>query len=383
MVTSARRRRAGSEEEAEGLAEEGLAFRFVRRAKLDSTRVMKMTGDRAASVKGYISTQIANLDAAIGKPGIPIGRVTLIVGETSVGKTTLTYHLMGEVQRMGGWALYIDGEAAALDAQRAKTCGADPEQIAVDEPDFLEQAFEDIEAVLDALLAEKDASNSFGLIILDSVAGLPPQAEFEGDLSDHTVGLHARAMKKVARRLMKKVAEAQVALVIINQWTDRIGASPFEKKRTMPAERACTYMASLHLELTRGQALKQGDSGEEWGVITHVKVEKNKIARPHRRADMVVDFENGLDIYEGLLVAGEKAGVISKNGGWYTIAGTDTKFQASKWEATLQKNPHLPVQILSALEIGSYHPDARLMHLFDDESVSITEESPDAVEALA
>ena len=275
-----------------------------------------------STVTNWISTQSLLLDQAIGRPGIPVGRVSLIVGATSVGKTTLTYHIMAETQRRGGIAIYLDGEAAALDKDRARQIGLDPEEVVVVSPDNLDEAIMEIEQVIDMVRAEMP--DDLVVIILDSVAGLATAEELGVDVSSRQVGSHARLMGKAMRRLAQKISKHQIALILINQYREKVGVM-FGPNKTMIAEHACRFYSSLVLELEPGGMITKGEGAEKQnlGITTNVYVQKNKVAKPFNRTKLRIMFENGIDQPREMFESGVKSGIIIQKGSWYMFHDDD------------------------------------------------------------
>ena len=269
--------------------------------------IMALGGD-SGDLPRYdaIPTGSLNLDDALGIGGLPLGRIVEIYGPESSGKTTLTLHLIAEAQRRGLVCAFIDAEHA-LDVQYAKSLGVDPNELLVSQPDYGEQALD----IADSLAR----TGAVGLIIVDSVAALIPKAELEGDMGDHHVGLQARLMSQAMRKLSGVAAQTNTLMVFINQLRHKIGVT-FGSPEVTTGGNALKYYASVRLDIRRIATLKEGD--KPVGSRTRVKVAKNKCAPPFVTAEFEIAFGRGIDREAELLDRALEAGVVKRNGSWFS-----------------------------------------------------------------
>ena len=271
--------------------------------------VMKL-GDPANQMNiETIPTGSLSLDIALGLGGIPKGRIVEIYGPESSGKTTVTLHMIAEVQKRGGIAGFIDAEHA-LDPVYARNIGVDIDNLYISQPDNGEQALEICEALV--------RSEAVNIVVIDSVAALVPQAEIDGDMGDSHVGLQARLMSQALRKLSGTISKTKTTAIFINQLREKVGVM-FGNPETTPGGRALKFYASIRLEVRRNEALKIGD-----GIVgnrTTVKVVKNKVAPPFKSAVVDIMYGEGVSHEGELIDLATDANILEKSGAWYAYHG--------------------------------------------------------------
>jgi recombination protein RecA len=253
-----------------------------------------------------IPTGSISVDAAIGIGGFPRGRVVEVYGPESSGKTTLALSVVGQAQRRGGIAAFIDAEHA-LDAEYARKLGVDIDNLLVSQPDNGEQALEIAEMLV--------RSNGVDVVVVDSVAALVPKAELEGEMGDSHVGLQARLMSQALRKLTAIVSKSNTCLVFINQIREKIGVM-FGNPETTTGGRALKFYASVRIDIRRIASIKEGE--EVTGARAKVKVVKNKVAAPFRQAEFDIDYGEGISRAGELVDLGVEHKLVVKSGAWYS-----------------------------------------------------------------
>ncbi len=274
-----------------------------------------------------IPTGSLSLDIALGLGGIPKGRIIEIYGPESSGKTTVTLHMIAEVQKRGGIAGFIDAEHA-LDPVYAKNIGVDIDNLYISQPDNGEQALEIAETMV--------RSGAIDIVIVDSVAALVPKAEIDGDMGDNHVGLQARLMSQALRKLTSIVSKSNCTVVFINQLREKIGVM-YGNPETTTGGRALKFYASVRMDVRRIESLKQG--GEVIGNRTRVKVVKNKVAPPFKEAEFDIMFGEGISSVGDILDLAAETGIINKSGAWYAYQGNKIGQGRENAKQYLRDNP--------------------------------------------
>ena len=302
--------------------------------------IMKM-GDEQVEPVEVIPTGSIGLNAALGVGGLPRGRIIEIFGPESSGKTTLAIHVIAEAQKMGGIAAFIDAEHA-FDRFYAQHLGVDVDNLLISQPDNGEQALE----IADQLIR----SSAIDVIVIDSVAALTPKSEIEGDMGDNKVGLQARLMSQALRKVTSTIAKTNTCCIFINQLREKIGVM-FGNPETTTGGNALKFYASVRLDIRRVTTLKDGD--QPIGNQVRVKVVKNKVAPPFRKAEFEILFGEGISKYGELVDLGVDNNIIQKSGSWFSYNGEKLAQGRDATKALLKDNPELceeiEAQIMEAL----------------------------------
>ncbi len=298
--------------------------------------IMHMDGNQAANVDG-LPTGSFSLDLALGGRGLPRGRIVELFGPESSGKTTLALHVIGEAQKLGGTAAFIDAEHA-LDPSWAKRLGVNLEALLVSQPDTGEQALEICEMLV--------RSNAVDVIVIDSVAALIPRAEIEGEMGDSHVGLQARLMSQALRKLAGATSKSRTIVIFINQIREKIGVM-FGSPETTPGGRALKFYSTVRIDVRRITSLKDRD--QVIGNHVRAKVVKNKIAPPFRQGEFDILFDSGISTEGDLIDLAVNNNVIDKAGAWFSYGDTRLGQGREGARMFLRDNPDVVEQIKQAV----------------------------------
>lgn len=298
--------------------------------------IMKL-GDEHVTQVDVIPTGSIGLDAALGVGGFPRGRIVEIFGPESSGKTTLALHVMAQAQKAGGIAAFIDAEHA-FDRFYAEKVGVDTDNLYVSQPDNGEQAL--------AIAQQLIASAAVDVVVIDSVAALTPKAEIEGEMGDAKVGLQARLMSQALRKLTSTIAKTNTTCIFINQLREKIGVT-YGSNETTTGGNALKFYASVRLDIRRTSSIKVGD--EQVGNMVRVKVVKNKVAPPFRKAQFELTFGEGISHTGEIADLGVDCKVITKSGSWFSYGETKIGQGRDAVKRMLRDNPELAEEITAKI----------------------------------
>ena len=294
--------------------------------------IMKLGDDKVEDVP-VIPSGSVGLNIGLGVGGYPRGRIVEIYGPESSGKTTLAIHAMAEVQKQGGIAAIIDAEHA-FDRFYAEKLGVNTNDLLIAQPDCGEQALD----IADELIR----SAAVDLVVIDSVAALTPKAEIEGDMGDNKVGLHARLMSQALRKLTATINKTNTTCIFINQLREKIGVM-FGNPETTTGGNALKFYASVRLDIRKSTAIKDGD--EILGNQVRVKVIKNKVAPPFKKAEFDLMFNEGISRVGEIVDMGVEKGILTKSGSWYSYEGNKLAQGRDAAKNVLRDNPDLAEEI--------------------------------------
>ena len=294
--------------------------------------IMKL-GDEHIEKVEVIPTGSISLNAALGVGGYPKGRIIEIYGPESSGKTTLAIHAIAEAQKAGGIAAFIDAEHA-FDRFYAAALGVDIDNLLISQPDNGEQALE----IADQLIR----SAAVDIVVVDSVAALTPKKEIEGDMGDNVVGLQARLMSQALRKLTSTVSKTNTTCIFINQLREKIGVM-FGKPETTTGGNALKFYASVRLDIRRVTAIKDGEN--VIGNQVRVKIVKNKVAPPFRKAEFEITFGEGISKVGEIVDLGVEYGIIQKSGSWFSYNDTRLAQGRDATKQVVKDNPELAEEI--------------------------------------
>ena len=298
--------------------------------------IMKLGDEHFEDVEVIPTGSIA-LDAALGVGGYPKGRIIEIYGPESSGKTTLAIHAIAEAQRAGGIAAFIDAEHA-FDRFYAEKLGVDVDNLLIAQPDNGEQALQ----IADQLIS----SAAVDIVVIDSVAALTPKAEIDGDMGDNKVGLQARLMSQALRKLTATISKTGTTCIFINQLREKIGVM-FGNPETTTGGNALKFYASVRLDIRKVTTLKDGD--QPIGNQVRVKVVKNKVAPPFRKAEFEITFGEGISRVGEIADLGVEYGVITKSGSWFSYGETRLCQGREALKSLLRDNEELAEEMRAAI----------------------------------
>ena len=325
-----------AKEDTQNLAEGKLKALQAAMSKIEKDfgkgSIMRMGDEQIENVE-VIPTGSVALDTALGVGGYPRGRIIEIYGPESSGKTTLAIHAIAEAQKQGGIAAFIDAEHA-FDRFYAEKLGVDVDNLWISQPDNGEQALE----IADQLIR----SSAIDILVVDSVAALTPKKEIEGDMGDSAVGLQARLMSQALRKLTSTIAKTNTCCIFINQLREKIGIM-FGNPETTTGGNALKFYSSVRLDIRRVTSIKDGD--QVIGNQVRVKIVKNKVAPPFRKAEFEITFGEGISKIGEIVDLGVQYGIIQKSGSWFSYNGTKLAQGRDATKAMIKDNPELAEEL--------------------------------------
>lgn len=322
--------------------------------------VMKLGDNRANMDVETVPTGALSLDLALGLGGVPKGRIIEIYGPESSGKTTVTLHMVAEVQKLGGIAGFIDAEHA-LDPAYARNIGVDIDNLYISQPDNGEQALEIAETMV--------RSGAIDIVVIDSVAALVPKAEIDGEMGDAHVGLQARLMSQALRKLTAVISKSNCVVIFINQLREKVGVM-FGSPETTTGGRALKFYSSVRMDIRRIESLKM--NGEVIGNRTRVKVVKNKIAPPFKEAEFDIMFGKGISKEGDVLDLAVNLNIIVKAGAWFSY--NDAKIGQGRENAKIYLSQHPDIMAEVENKVRAHYN----LPLKDAEPTALAESGDDA-----
>ena len=305
----------------------GVALQHLEK-DFGSGALMRLGDDKVADVEA-ISTGSIGLDFALGVGGLPRGRITEIYGPESSGKTTLAIHVIAEAQKQGGICAIIDAEHA-FDRFYAEKLGVDVNNLWIAQPDNGEQALDIAEQLIN--------SGAIDVLVIDSVAALTPKAELEGEMGDKNVGLHARLMSQAMRKLTSTISRTRTCCIFINQLREKIGVM-FGNPETTTGGNALKFYASVRIDIRPSTLIKDGD--DTLGRLVKVKVVKNKVAPPFKKAEFDIMFGEGISRAGEILDLAVELGFVKKSGAWFSYEGNKLGQGRDAVKGVIKDNPEL------------------------------------------
>ena len=299
-------------------------------------------GENTGIVVEAIPTGSLSLDLALGIGGVPKGRIVEIYGPESSGKTTLALHIVAEAQKRGGEVAFIDAEHA-LDPGYARALGVDIDSMLISQPDTGEQGLEICEALV--------RSGAIDVVVVDSVAALPPRAEIEGDMGDSHVGLLARLMSQALRKLAGSIAKTNCIVIFINQLREKVGVV-YGNPEVTTGGRALKFYSSVRIDVRRTESLKNGS--EMIGNRTRARVVKNKVAPPFKEAEFDIMYGEGISKVGELVDLGVKLDLIQKSGSWFAMGETRLGQGRDAVKQYLKENPEVAERIEADIRANAY-----------------------------
>jgi recombination protein RecA len=318
--------------------------------------IRKEEGDESSILTGgvagatdFISTQCLALDLALNMPGLPVGRLTVVRGWESSAKTTMITHVLAETVRRGGLAVLMDAEFA-FDEDRAARIGLAREDLLLAQPETIEEGVNLLERTIKAIRTE--TPDTLATIVWDSVGGSPTQAQIEGEFGEsQAIGGHAKIMSTALKRITGVIKKENILLIIVNQNKETINTGPFSggDTSTMIAYHPLQFHASTVIDMRKAQELRRGDKDSQaYGIMSRVKVTKNKCSSPFGKALLRCTFDTGFDDIYAHFQMGLKLGMLRKKGSWYSMADADESFHEADFGDILAANPGLREKIARA-----------------------------------
>lgn len=332
--------------------------------------IMNMADDAVEDVS-VIPSGSLTLDIALGVGGYPRGRIIEIFGPESSGKTTLAIHAIAEAQKLGGIAAIIDAEHA-FDPTYAQALGVDISRLWISQPDDGEQALDIAEQLI--------RSSAVDILVVDSVAALTPKAEIEGEMGDTQVGLHARLMSRAMRKITAAVSRSKTCCIFINQLRMKIGNgySPTGPSEVTTGGNALKFYSSVRLDIRAYKQIKKGD--DVVGKVTSVRVVKNKVAPPFRRAEFDILFGQGINRVGEIIDAATDMGILKKSGSWFSYQGNNIGQGRDAVKELLDDNPELADEVAQQVMDQLAHEGK--LHLSQEADESEEGEAPDTTDQL-